>query len=303
MTNVPVRRIHSITEYHRVRGLSAPEHPLISLIDYRTIKHTPDISLHSWMYDFYFICLKKGMDTKMQYGQQVYDFDEGTMFFIAPGQVFRIEVFSDNPDKSGWLLLLHPDFFRDLPLAKHILQYKYFGYSVREALFLSEKEEGVLNGIVHQVKQEYRANIDKFSRQIIASHIEVLLNYGERFYHRQFLTRDVSNHQVLDRLETLLDEYFEDGTKKGLPTVNEVADQLHLSPDYLSTLLKVATGLTTQQHIHEKLIEKAKAKLTGTTMSVSEIAYELGFEHSQSFSKLFKAKTNLSPLAFRQGFN
>ncbi|QJB30781.1 helix-turn-helix transcriptional regulator [Chitinophaga oryzae] len=300
MTNNNIRRIRTLSEYHRTRSLPAPEHPLISLIDYRLIRHTREFNDIAWVYDFYMIAMKKGLDAKLKYGQLQYDFDEGTMFFIAPGQVFQIEVVQDAPGKSGWMLLIHPDFFRNRPLAQDIKKYKYFGYSVREALFLSEKEEAVLTGIVQNIRQEYQGNIDKFSQQIIISQIEALLNYAERFYQRQFLTREVANHQVLEKLETLLDEYFEHTHKEGLPTVNYLAGQLNLTPDYLSSLLKVATGLNTQQHIHEKLIEKAKDKLIGTTLTVSEIAYELGFEHSQSFSKLFKAKTNLSPLAFRQ---
>lgn len=303
MANSSIRRIRSISEYHRVRGLPAPDHPLISLIDYSKMRHSQENNGVSWAYDFYFIALKKGLDGKIKYGQQSYDFDEGTMFFIAPGQVFQIDVHSDATGKSGWLLLVHPDFFWHMPLAKSIKKYKYFGYSVREALFLSEKEEAVLNGIVQNIRQESQSNIDTFSQQIVLSQIEVLLSYADRFYHRQFLTRRVSNHQVLEKLEALLDDYFDHTiSRNGLPTVNYLAEQLHLSPDYLSSLLKVVTGLNTQQHIHEKLIEKAKEKLTGTTLSVSEIAYELGFEHPQSFSKLFKAKTHLSPLAFRQSF-
>ncbi|MGO4290153.1 helix-turn-helix domain-containing protein [Chitinophaga sp. RAB17] len=303
MVNNNVQRIKSISEYHRIRGLAAPEHPLISLIDYNKIKHSRENNDISWAYDFYFIALKRGLDAKIKYGQLEYDFDEGTMFFIAPGQIFKIEINQDAPGKSGWMLLVHPDFFWNMPLAKNIKKYKYFGYSVREALFLSEKEETAISGIVQHIRQEYQSNIDKFSRQIIVSQIEVLLNYADRFYQRQFITREEANHQVLEKLEALLDDYFDDVTQKeGLPTVNYVAEQLNLSPDYMSTLLKVSTGLNTQQHIHEKLIEKAKEKLTGTTLSVSEIAYELGFEHSQSFSKLFKAKTSLTPLAFRQSF-
>lgn len=303
MINNNVHRIRSISEYHRLRGFPAPEHPLISLLDYNKIRHTPENNDISWVYDFYFIALKRGLDAKIKYGQQEYDFDEGTMFFISPGQVFKIEVNQDRPDKSGWMLLVHPDFFWNMPLAKNIKKYKYFGYSVREALFLSEKEEASLSGIVENIRQEYQSNIDKFSQQIIVSQIEALLSYADRFYQRQFITRGVGNHKVLERLEALMDDYFDHiDQKNGLPTVNYLAEQLNLSPDYLSSLLKVTTGLNTQQHIHEKLIERAKEKLIGSTLSVSEIAYELGFEHSQSFSKLFKAKTNLSPLAFRQSF-
>ncbi|ASZ13201.1 helix-turn-helix transcriptional regulator [Chitinophaga pendula] len=298
-----IERVKSISDYHRIRRLPAPEHPLISLVDYKDIRHSAAYNDISWMYDFYLIALKRGLDGKIRYGQQEYDFDEGTMFFISPGKVFRIEVAGDAADKSGWLLLVHPDFFRNMPLAKTIKRYKYFGYSAQEALFLSEREEAILAGVVQHIRQEYQSNIDVFSPQIITAHLEVLLNYADRFYHRQFITRRGSNHEILEKLDTLLDDYFDHVTiSNGLPTVNYLAEHLHLTPDYLSSLLKVATGLNTQQHIHEKLIEKAKDKLTGTTMSVSEIAYELGFEHSQSFSKLFKAKTRLSPLAFRQSF-
>ncbi|PWG80298.1 helix-turn-helix domain-containing protein [Pararcticibacter amylolyticus] len=303
MNNNPIQRVKTITEYHRTRGLSQPAHPLVSLIDYREIRHSSEITAVSWGFDFYMIALKKNMGGKFRYGQQYYDFDGGTMFFIAPGQLIRIEITQDAPDRSGWMLLIHPDFFWNLPLSKAISNYEYFGYSTREALFLSEQEEAVMLDVVAHISREYRANIDRFSQQIIASQIEVLLNYADRFYHRQFLTRRIANHQVVDKLEKLLDNHF-NGTlnRQGLPTVNYLAEQLNLSPDYLSSLLKITTGLNTQQHIHEKLIAKAKEKLSVTGLSVSEIAFELGFEHSQSFSKLFKAKTNLSPVQFRQSF-
>ncbi len=190
-------------------------------------------------------------------------------------------------------------------MANGIKKYEYFDYSVNEALFLSEKEEATLNGIIHNIKQEYHSNIDKFSQSIIISQIETLLNYADRFYQRQFITRKINNHQILDRLEKLLSNYFESETiiTEGLPTVHFVAESLNISTSYLSGLLKVLTGQSTQQHIHNKLIEKAKEKLSTTNLSVSEIAYELGFEHSQSFSKLFKNKTKLTPIKFRAAFN
>jgi len=242
----------------------------------------------------------------MHYGQQKYDFDEGVMYFMAPGQVLSVNNDpNDTKKRSGWMLLIHPDFLWNTTLAKKIKQYDFFDYSVHEALFLSEKEEATLNTIVQNIEQEYHANIDKFSQSIIISQIETLLNYSERFYQRQFITRKITNHQVLDRLEELLDNYFgnEEQAVKGLPTVQYIAEALNVSPNYLSGLLKVLTGQSTQQHIHEKLIETAKEKLSTTTLSISEIAYELGFEHPQSFSKLFKTKTKLSPLEFRQSFN
>jgi len=203
------------------------------------------------------------------------------------------------------MLFIHPDFLWKYPLSKTIRQYAYFNYSVNEALFLSEKEEDIIINIIQKIQQEYHANIDKFSQNIIISYIETLLHYSERFYERQFITRKITNHSILDRLETLLSKYFDDETQavKGLPSVQYIAEALNVSPNYLSGLLKVLTGQTTQQHIHNKLIEKAKEQLSTTQLSVSEIAYELGFEYSQSFSKLFKSKTQLSPLEFRQSFN
>jgi AraC family transcriptional regulator, transcriptional activator of pobA len=300
------RRIKTISEYHRVMGLPKPEHPLISVINLASIRHLAGDEPISLVFDFYSISSKRDFNTRFKYGQQEYDFDEGIMFFISPGQVFGIEVEKGAIVKrSGWLLLVHPDFLWNTPLAKTIRQYEYFDYSVNEALYLSEKEEATITGLFQNIEQEYRANIDKFSQGIIIAQLELLLTYAERFYHRQFITRKITNHQILNRLEEILAEYFSGNAlvNKGLPTVQYIAEILHISPNYLSSLLKVLTGQSTQQHIHEKLIEKAKEKLSTTDLSVSEIAYELGFEHPQSFSKLFKTKTNLSPLEFRHSFN
>lgn len=301
-----VQRIKSISEFHRTRGLSEPDHPLISVVNYAELRLPADQYPVSWVYDFYTMSLKRNLNGKIKYGQQEYDFDEGMMFFIAPGQVFSIEAEPDaSPDKSGWMLLVHPDFLWNTPLAKSIQRYEYFDYAAHEALFLSKKEEAVILGIIENIRQEYHANIDKFSQGIIISQIETLLNYADRFYQRQFITRSKSNHQVLERLEALLSEYFRSDNliSKRLPTVQYVSDQLHLSPSYLSGLLKTLTGQSTQQHIHEKVIDIAKQKLSTTNLSVNEIAYELGFDYPQSFSKLFKTKTNLSPLEFRRSFN
>lgn len=203
------------------------------------------------------------------------------------------------------MLFIHSDFLWNTPLAKKIKQYEYFGYAANEALFLSDKEETMMNGIIDNIRNEYNANIDKFSQDVIIAQLELLFTYAQRFYERQFITRNITNHQILSKLEAILGNYFnnEDLVSKGLPTVQFVADSLNISSKYLGSLLKQLTGQTTQQHIHEKLIEKAKEKLSTTELSVSEIAYELGFEHSQSFSKLFKTKTNQSPLEFRSSFN
>ena len=228
------------------------------------------------------------------------------MFFMSPSQVFGIEVQKDVPIKrTGWMLLVHPDFLWNTPLARTIKQYEYFDYSVHEALFLSDKEETAIVGILQNIQQEYQSNIDKFSQDIIIAQLELLLVHADRFYHRQFITRKITNHKILDRLEEILTNYFnsDDLVNKGLPSVQHIAETLNVSPNYLSDLLKVLTGQSTQQHIHDKLIEKAKEKLSTTDLSVSEIAYELGFEHPQSFTKLFKNQTNLSPLEYRRSFS
>lgn len=300
-------RIKSISDFHHIFNLPKPEHPLISVVDYAMLVEAKKSSAVTvTVSDYYSISVKRGLSQKMRYGQQEYDFDEGVMYFLAPGQVLHATPATDKDNQaSGWILLIHPDFLWNSALAGIIKRYEFFDYSVSEALFLSDKEEAILNNIIQNIKQEYHANIDRFSQNIIISQLETLLNYAERFYQRQFITRKISNHQVLDRLEKLLSDYFNgpELMKKGLPTVQFVADSLHVSPSYLSGLLKVLTGQSTQQHIHDKLIEKAKERLSTTDLSVSEIAYGLGFEHPQSFSKLFKSKTQVSPLEFRQSFN
>ena len=299
-------RIKTISEFHRSRGFLEPEHPLISIVDYSKIERPTDISEKNWVFDFYQIAIKRGINAKVKYGQQQYDFDDGIMFFVSPNQVFRIEPEANlMTKKSGWLLSVHPDFFWNTSLANTIKQYDFFDYSVSEALFVAGKEESIINAIIANIQQECHANIDRFTKQIIVSQVESLLSYSERFYNRQFITREKTNHQTLERLEKILIDYFnaDDLISKGLPTVKYVADTLNVSPKYLSNLLKILTGQNTQQHIHGKLIEKAKEKLSTTNLSVSEIAYELGFEHSQSFSKLFKTKANISPLEFRTLFN
>ena len=306
MTGTQPFRIKTISEYHRVMGLPKPEHPLISLINLENVTYMPGKEAASLVFDFYSISLKRDFDARIKYGQLEYDFDDGIMFFISPNQVFGIEVKEGSVLKrSGWLLLIHPDFLWNTTLAKTIKQYEFFDYSVNEALFLSEKEEAVIIGMMHNMQQEYQSRIDKFSQHIIIAQIELLLKHAERFYDRQFITRQIANHHILARLEALLAAYFNGDriAKNGLPTVAYVAETLNLSPGYLSAVLRVLTGQNTQQHIHEKLIEKAKEKLSLTDLTVSEIAYEMGFEHPQSFSKLFKTKTSLSPLEFRHSFN
>ena len=297
----------SISQFYQFINLPTPQHPLISVLDVGTVPHVDRDEPMNMALDFYSISVKRMANVNVTYGQHSFDFNEGIMSFMSPNQVFSMAV--DNKDeavkKSGWVIYIHPDFIWNTPFAKTIRQYDFWGYSLHEALFLSAKEEALITTIILTIKQECEANIDTFSKPIIISHLESLLNYADRFYHRQFITREKANHQLLDRLETVLDAYFEPDAwdNGGLPTVQYIADQLHLSPKYLSNMLRVLTGQNTQQHIHDKLIERAKEKLSTTDLSVSEIAYALGFEHAQSFSKLFKSKTALSPVAFRQSFN
>ncbi len=302
-----MKHIKTISEFHRYLNLPAPQHPLISVLDVGTVPHSDSDEPMNMVLDFYSIAVKRMSNVKVKYGQQPFDFNEGIMSFMSPCQVFSMSVDNRNvaTKKSGWAIYIHPDFIWNTPLAKTIKDYDFWDYSLHEALFLSAKEEAMINTIIQNINQEYHSSIDQFSRQIIISQIESLLSYADRFYHRQFITREKAAHQILDRLATLLHDYFNsnDLVKRGLPTVQYIAGELHLSPNYLSSLLRTLTGQNTQQHIHDKLIEKAKEKLSVTNLTISEIAYELGFEHLQSFSKLFKTKTRLSPLAFRQSFN
>lgn len=298
-------RIKTISGFHEFMQLPKPVHPLVSVVRFDDIKREC-LAPFSRIMDFYSIAIKRNFNVKMKYGQQAYDFNEGIMFCMSPGQVLRVEMdHHQEHTPTGWNLLIHPDFLWNTPLAKTMGKYEYFDYSVNEALFLSSKEEELLISIIQRIDEECHANLDQFSQGVIVAQIELLLKYTDRFYHRQFITRKISSHKVLERLEQVLAAYFNsnDLGSHGLPTVAYIAQQLNVSPNYLSGLLKVLTGQSTQQHIHEKLIEKAKEKLSTTDLSVSEIAYELGFEHPQSFSKLFKTKTKLSPIEFRQAFN
>lgn len=305
MENRVIHKITSISEYHKIMGLPKPEHPLISVVDYGSIQLPCKASM-GFMFDFYTIVIDRDFKGNMKYGQQTGDFGEGVIFFMSPGQVFEVEVEDvGTTNRSGWILLIQPDFLWKTALAKKIRQYDYFSYSVNEALFLSDKEEKSILTIMENMTQEYRNNIDKFSDPVIIAQLELLLTYADRFYQRQFITRKKSSHSVLDRLEALLDGYFTSEllSAEGMPTVQYVASSLNVSAGYLSGLLKTLTGKSTQHYLQDKLIEHAKAQLSATDQSVSEIAYGLGFEHPQSFSRLFKAKTSLSPLKFRSRFN
>ncbi len=297
-------KFKSLTEAHLFFDLPKPKHPLISLIN-ETHRFIPSEKISQrHVLGFYKISYKPKLSGKIEYGQDYYDFDQGGLLFAAPGQIMGGKG-SEDTVCSQFSLLIHPDFFLSYPLAKKIKQYGFFSYSIKETLHLSEEEMKTILSIFNFIKSELNGRIDDFSHDLMISQIDLLLNYANRFYKRQFITRKASSSGLLQKFEALLDAYFEDETSlnKRIPTVSYFADNLNLSPSYLSDMLRSLTGQSTQQHIHERLIGKAKEILSTTNLSVGEVAYALGFEHSQSFSNLFKAKTNLSPLEFRKSFN
>lgn len=299
-----LHQFESLSDAHRVFGLPQPRHPLISLINgaHTQIELFKIPQRH--VLGFYKISYKPKLSGKLKYGQGYYDFDEGGLLFASPGQVI-----GGNDDEgavcSEYTLLIHPDFFLGYPLTKKIRQYGFFSYAANETLHLSEEEKAIIMSIFRNIETELNNRIDDFSQDVMISQIELLLNYANRFYKRQFITRKGVNNELLQKLEELLNHYFDQEmpSSQGTPTVGYLAEKLHLSPSYLSDMLRSLTGQNAQQHIHAKVIEKAKEKLSTTNLSVSEVAYALGFEHSQSFSKLFKTKTKLSPQAFRKSFN
>jgi AraC family transcriptional activator of pobA len=298
-----IRKLESIPEMHRMLGISGPIHPLITLID-RT-KGRIDMSKlpPSYVSGFYKISFISKLSGKFRYGQGYYDFDEGSLLFTAPNQlVGTTEGYKDN---EGYSLIIHPDFLQGYPLARKINNYGFFSYAINEALHLSEQERSTMIAIYTIIREELNSRIDDFSHEVIISQIELLLTYSKRFYKRQFLTRQAVTSDLLQQLEDMLNGYFDSGkpVRHGIPTVQYVADQLHYTPNYLSDMLRSLSGLNAQQHIHLKLIEKSKELLSSSNMTISEVAYELGFEHPQSFSRLFKLKTRISPVQFRSAFN
>jgi len=295
-------KFESLSDFHRVFGLEKPVHPLISFIDIQKMKIPSEEFPNLIVLDHYKIAYKMNLCGKAKYGQNYYDFGEGGLVFTAPNQTF------ESPDEnatSGYILLIHPDFLLSYSIARKIRQYGFFSYSANEALHLSDKERATIMSIFKIIDDELNSRIDDFSQDIVISQIELLLNYSNRFYKRQFITRKAANSDLLQKLEAILDDYFNDdkSLRQGIPTVQYLSEQLNISASYLSDMLRSYTGQNAQQHIHSKLVEKAKEILSTSNLSVSEIAYQLGFEHPQSFSRLFKTKTNLSPLEFRQSFN
>jgi AraC family transcriptional activator of pobA len=291
----------TISQLHQAIGIAKPRHPLFSIIrfeDFPEFKNEQRVRLIS---DFYQITLKKECPCKIQYGQNAFDFDEGVISCFAPKQISIIDK-EFKPAKSGWQLSIHPDFLRTHPLGQTINKLGFFDYKINEALILSDDEQKSIESIFEHIEKEYHLPIDNFSQDVITAHLDVVLSYCNRYYNRQFITRKVNTGPMLDKIEHLLKNWFDNKNAVGLPTAGYLAAELNLSSKYLSDCLKQLTGQTTQHIIHDKVIEHAKDMLTTTELSVSEIAYLLGFEYSQSFSKLFKIKTNQSPLEFRKSF-
>lgn len=299
----PPHKFNSLSDLHRVFGLPKPLHPMISMIDIKDIKIQSNELGDSFILNFYKVAYKTNLCGQAKYGQHYYDFGEGGLIFTAPNQVF--ETPPEDNASTGYMLLIHPDFLLSYSLSKKIKQYGFFSYDANEALHLSDYEKETIMAIFKIIDDELKSRIDDFSHDVMISQIELLLNYSNRFYKRQFITRKTVNNDLLQKLEELLDYSFnnEESLTHGIPTVQYLSESLNMSSSYLSDMLRSLTGQNAQQHIHNKLIDKAKEKLSTTSLSVSEIAYELGFEHAQSFSNLFKKKTNFSPLEFRQSFN
>ena len=297
-------KMESLSDVHRAFGLPMPIHPLISLIDGATNQIVVSCMPQPHVLSFYKISYKPRFSGKLKYGQDYYDFDEGGLLFAAPNQIIGHPDDTAVAECSQYTLLIHPDFLLSYPLSKKIKQYGFFSYSANEALHLSEKEKETIIGLFKIIQEELKSRIDDFSQDVIISQIELLLNYANRFYKRQFITRKAVNNELLQKLEDVLNEYFESekSLSQGILTVQYLADSLNLTSSYLSDMLRSLTGQNAQQHIHSKLIEKAKEKLSTTSLSVSQVAYELGFNDPFYFSNFFKKQTKQSPKFYREKF-
>ncbi|MRX64734.1 helix-turn-helix domain-containing protein [Maribacter luteus] len=294
--------INRISEVHKVLELQSPQHPLISIF---STSDNPNVEVHNGKYrvNLYMISLKTMKSCEMLYGRNSYDYQEGTLIYTAPGQVIAFEAGQENSveKEEGWTIVFHPDLIRHSNLAQTISEYLFFDYGTHEALHVSEKEKRILLELINNIKREISDNIDKHSQELININLESLLKYSNRFYDRQFYTRTNLNKGYLVRFEKFLKDYFASGLliNQGLPTVQQCGEALNMSGYYLSDLLKVETGKSTKEHITLYMVEQAKTKLLGSNSSVSEIAFDFGFEYPQHFSKLFKSKTGYSPSEYR----
>ncbi len=291
----------SITHAHEMFGLDKPKHPLVSVFQHRDSNFSELPSGLRFSANMYHIMMKEGVSGSIGYGRNSYDFQEGTIIFIGPGQVITSNSDHITENASGWSLVFHPDLIRNSELGKKIDNYGFFSYDVTEALHLSDEERQTITNLTGKIENEYNQNIDKHSQNLIISNIQLILDYCTRYYDRQFYTRTNLNKDVVSKFEYLLKEYFNTGkpTELGLPSVKYCGKEMNMSPNYLSDLLKKETGKNAQEHIHFFMLEKAKTLLLNSAESIGEIAYGLGFEYPQHFSKIFKKKTGMSPAEYR----
>jgi len=291
-------KLENISQYNTLRGVETL-HPLVSVYDLSKMKLIPPTRVN---FGFYCVFLKEALCGDLKYGCNYYDYQEGTLVFIGPGQVVGIGNAPGSAHPKGWALLFHPDLIRGTSLSQHIKEYTFFSYETNEALHLSERERQVIIDCLNKIDHELHQSIDKHSKKLIANNIELLLNYCMRFYDRQFITRNLVNKDILVRFENLMDKYLKSEMTKtiGLPTVKYCADQLHLSANYFGDLIKKETGKSAQEYIQLKLIDIAKERIFDTSKSISEIAYELGFKHPQHFSRMFKKSTGYTPNEYKQ---
>lgn len=297
-------RIDTITEVHETLGLEKPAHPLVSVIPIDDRVTNFDYGDATYVLGFYQVSLKAGICGNITYGRNSYDYQDGSIVFTKPEQAMSMSVQDTQSEQEaeGWILLFHPDLIRKSKLGRNIENYSFFSYEVHEALHLSEKEKKSLTELVKKIESEYRQNIDRHTQKLIIANIELILDYCTRYYDRQFYVRTNLNQDVVTQFENLLRAYFasEASLEFGLPTVKYCGEQLNMSPSYLSDLLKKETGKTAQQHIQDTLIDRAKTLLLSSNEQISQIAYGLGFEYPQHFSKLFKVHTGMNPTEYRR---
>ena len=294
--------INSVSELHRLLHLECPRNPLVTIIQFDNKLELSQITEGTYVLDLYQVTLKPAAGCEMVYGRNTYDFHEGTMVFTKPGQAITFKSQPDSESGSGWALLFHPDLIRRTQLGKRIDDFHFFDYETHEALHVSEKEKVSLTQLLSSLEAELDLNMDKHSQRLISANIELMLDYCQRYYDRQFFARSNINHDIVSKFETILRQYFTEqhNLESGLPTVAWCAEQLNMSAHYLGDLLRKETGRTTQQHIQKFIIEKAKTQLLSSNDKISVIAYNLGFEYPQHFSKLFKSTTGMTPAEYRK---